>query len=307
MLYRIEPDTYRAALNRARADLASAEANLGVTGLRERRTADMLRGKSVSQQDYDDVKAALQQARASVQAGKAAVESAEINYRRTELRAPISGRITISNFTAGALLTANQATPLATIYQMDPMYVELSQSSDDLYALKRQLGAFEGGSSDPSRIKVTLTMADGSAYASAGYLNFTGVDVNQNTNTVTLRAEFPNPQGELLPGLFVKARVIMGQDPQAILVPQKAVLRDLQGTPYVYVLAAGKAERRSITVGRAVGADWHVTGGLTLGEKVILNGVNNVRGGMAVEEVAALPETPASTGGQGPENAGGHN
>lgn len=222
VLYRIEPDTYKAALNKARADLASAEANLKVTRLRERRTADMLRGKSVSQQDYDDVKAALQQAQATVQSCAAAVETAEINYRRTEVRAPISGRITISNFTVGALLTANQTSPLATIYQTDPMYVELSQSSDDLYALKKQMGEdVDVENINPSLIRATLTMADGSSYSSVGHLNFTGVDVNRNTNTITLRAEFPNPGGELLPGLFVNARVIMGQDPRPFWFPRK--------------------------------------------------------------------------------------
>ena len=305
VLYRIEPDTYKAALNKARADLASAEANLKVTRLRERRTADMLRGKSVSQQDYDDVKASLQQAQATVQSCAAAVETAEINYRRTEVRAPISGRITISNFTVGALLTANQTSPLATIYQTDPMYVELSQSSDDLYALKKQMGEdVDVENINPSLIRATLTMADGSSYSSVGHLNFTGVDVNRNTNTITLRAEFPNPGGELLPGLFVNARVIMGQDPRAILVPQKAVLRDLQGKPYVYLVKDGKAERRSITLSRAIGTDWHVIDGLHLGEKIILNGVNNVRAGMAVEEVT---QSDAEKTAQTAQPAGGHN
>ena len=300
VLYRIEPDTYQAALHKARADLASAEANLKVTRLRERRTADMLRTKSVSQQDYDDVKAALQQAEATVQSCKAAVEAADINYRRTEVRAPISGRITISNFTVGALLTANQVSPLATIYQTDPMYVELSQASDDLYTLKKQFG--EGD--DPSAITATLTMPDGSSYGSVGHLNFTGVDVNRNTNTIILRAEFPNAQGELLPGLFVNATVTMGRDTQAILVPQQAVLRDLKGNPYVYLIKDGKAERRSITLSRAIGTDWHVTDGLELGEKVILNGVSNVRAGMAVEEVplAAIQAGQAEQGQAGGEH-----
>ncbi|MCH5277397.1 MAG: efflux RND transporter periplasmic adaptor subunit [Desulfovibrionaceae bacterium] len=296
VLYRIEPDTYQAALHRARADLASAEANLKVTRLRESRTADMLRTKSVSQQDYDDVKAALQQAEATVQSCKAAVEAAEINYRRTEVRAPISGRITISNFTVGALLTANQVSPLATIYQTDPMYVELSQASDDLYTLKKQFGEED----DPSAITATLTMPDGSSYASVGHLNFTGVDVNRNTNTIILRAEFPNERGELLPGLFVNARVIMGRDTRAILVPQQAVLRDLKGNPYVYLIKGGKAERRSITLSRAIGTDWHVIGGLELGERVILNGVNNVRAGMDVQEVplAGAEQAAPSAGGE---------
>lgn len=302
VLYRIEPDTYKAALNKARADLASAQANLKVTRLRERRTSDMLRNKSVSQQDYDDAKAALQQAEATVQSCTAAVETAEINYRRTEVRAPISGRITISNFTVGALLTANQVSPLATIYQVDPMYVELSQSSDDLYALKKQLGEDDAGNKTISAIKATLTMADGSSYASVGHLNFTGVDVNRNTNTITLRAEFPNAKGELLPGLFVNARVIMGEDTQAILVPQKAVLRDLQGKPYVYLIKDGKAERRVITLSRAIGTDWYVIGGLSMGEKVILNGVNNVRAGMPVEEV---PLSAAEQADQPDQPAGG--
>ena len=286
VLYRIEPDTYKAALDKARADLASAEANLAVTKLRERRTASMLKTKSVSQQDYDDVKATLRQAQASVQSCKAAVDSAEINYRRTEVRAPISGRITLSNFTVGALLTASQASPLATIYQTDPMYVEVSQSSDDLYSLQKQLGE-RGDLKDvtPADIKATLTMHDGSFYPAAGHLNFTGVNVDQTTNTVTLRAEFPNAANVLLPGLFVRVNVVMGQDDQAILAPQKAVLRDLKGLPYVYVVKDGVAERRNITISHAIGNDWYVTDGLKLGEEIVLNGVHNTRGGQPVQVV----------------------
>ena len=287
VLYRIEPDTYKAALDKARADLASAEANLNVTRLRERRTASMLKTKSVSQQDYDDVKATLRQAEASVQSCKAAVDSAEINYRRTEVRAPISGRITLSNYTVGALLTASQASPLATIYQTDPMYVEVSQSSDDLYSLQKQLGE-RGDLKDvnPANIKATLTMHDGSFYPAAGHLNFTGVNVDQTTNTVTLRAEFPNAANVLLPGLFVRVNVVMGQDDQAILAPQKAVLRDLKGLPYVYVVKDGVAERRNITISHAIDNDWYVTDGLKLGEEIILNGVHNARGGQPVQVVS---------------------
>ena len=287
VLYRIEPDTYKAALDKAKADLASAEANLNVTKLRERRTASMLKTKSVSQQDYDDVKATLRQAEASVQSCKAAVDSAEINYRRTEVRAPISGRIGLSNFSVGALLTASQTSPLATIYQTDPIYVELSQSSDDLWSLKKQPG--ERGdvkTENPSNIKATLTMHDGSYYPAAGHLNFTGVDVDQNTNTVTLRAEFPNPSGVLMPGLFVRTSVVMGQDSQAILAPQKAVLRDLKGMPYVYIVKDGKAERRNITISHAIGNDWYVTDGLKLGDEIVLNGINNVRSGQSVQVVS---------------------
>ena len=286
VLYRIEPDTYKAALDKARADLASAEANLNVTKLRERRTASMLKTKSVSQQDYDDVKATLRQAEASVQSCKAAVDSAEINYRRTEVRAPISGRITLSNYTMGALHTASQASPLATIYQTDPMYVEVSQSSDDLYSLQKQLGE-RGDLKDvnPANIKATLTMHDGSYYPAAGHLNFTGVNVDQTTNTVTLRAEFPNAANVLLPGLFVRVNVVMGQDDQAVLAPQKAVLRDLKGLPYVYVVKDGMAERRNITISHAIGNDWYVTDGLKLGEEIVLNGVHNARGGQPVQVV----------------------
>lgn len=299
VLYRIEPDTYKAALDKAKADLASAEANLNVTKLRERRTASMLKTRSVSQQDYDDVKATLRQAEASVQSCKAAVDSAEINYRRTEVRAPISGRIGLSNFSVGALLTASQTSPLATIYQTDPIYVELSQSSDDLYSLKKQLG--ERGdvkTENPSNIKATLTMHDGSYYPAAGHLNFTGVDVDQNTNTVTLRAEFPNPDGELLPGLFVRTSVVMGQDSQAILAPQKAVLRDLKGLPYVYVVRDGKAERQNITISHAIGNDWYVTDGLKIGDEIVLNGIYNVRGGQPVQVVSeeAMQAEQASGG-----------
>ncbi|MGN1038631.1 MAG: efflux RND transporter periplasmic adaptor subunit, partial [Mailhella sp.] len=188
----------------------------------------------------------------------------------------------------GALLTASQASPLTTIYQTDPIYVELSQSSDDLYSLKKQLGE-RGNVKDvnPSNIKATLTMHDGTYYPAAGHLNFTGVDVNQNTNTITLRAEFPNPDGSLLPGLFVRTSVIMGEDNQAVLAPQKAVLRDLKGLPYVYIVTKeGMAERRNITISHAIGNDWYVTGGLSIGEKIVLNGVHNVRGGQPVQVVS---------------------
>ena len=302
VLYRIEPDTYKAALDKAKADLASAQANLNVTKLRERRTASMLKTKSVSQQDYDDVKATLRQAEASVLACKAAVDSAEINYRRTEVRAPISGRITLSNYTVGALLTASQASPLATIYQTDPVYVEVSQSSDDLYTLKKQFEKGEGiKSADPSHIKALLTMHDGEYYPAAGHLNFTGVNVDQTTNTITLRAEFPNPDEALLPGLFVRVSVVMGQDTQAVLAPQKAVLRDLKGLPYVYVVNKDNvAERRNITISHAIGNDWYVTAGLELGEKIVLNGVHNVRAGMKVQEVSEeeLKAEQASGGNQ---------
>ena len=297
VLYRIEPDTYKAALDKARADLASAEANLNVTRLRERRTASMLKTKSVSQQDYDDVKATLRQAEASVQSCKAAVDTAEINYRRTEVRAPISGRITLSNYTVGALLTASQASPLATIYQTDPIYVEVSQSSDDLYSLKKQLGE-RGDLKDvnPANIKATLTMHDGSYYPAAGHLNFTGVNVDQTTNTVTLRAEFPNAANVLLPGLFVRVNVVMGQDDQAVLAPQKAVLRDLKGLPYVYVVKDGMAERRNITLSHAIGNDWYVTSGLNLGEEIVLNGIHNTRGGQPVQVVSEEEAAKAAGG-----------
>ena len=291
VLYRIEPDVYAAALDAAKAQLASAEANLSVSKLRESRMAEMLRKKSVSQQDYDDVKAGLKQAQAAVLAAKAAVRSATINLERTEVKAPISGVITKSNFTVGALLAAGQPLPLATIHQTDPIYVELSQSSDDLYTLRKQLGAHgDMKDANPSNIKATLTMHDGSYYPAPGHLNFTGVDVSASTNTITLRAEFPNPDQELLPGLFVRTTVVMGEDPEAILAPQKAVLRDAKGTPYVYMIGKdGKAERRVITVSHAINQDWYVTSGLKAGDRIILNGVNKVRAGAPVQEVPMAP------------------
>ncbi len=303
VLYRIEPDIYRAALDSARAALAGAESNLQVTRLRERRTADMLRTKSVSQQDYDDVKAALKQSLASVQAAQANVRSAEISLNRTEIKAPISGIITKSSFTVGALLSASQVKPLATIYQTDPIFVEVSQSSDDLYDLKRQFEERGGGVRTvmPSNIQATLTMHDGSVYPSVGHLNFTGVDVDENTNTVLLRAEFPNPDRALLPGLFVRTKVIMGEDDNAVLAPQKAVLREANGTPYVYLIGPdGNAVRRVITIDKAIGTDWYVTDGLKVGEKIIMDGVNNVRSGMPVQEVApgAMQQDTQAGGGK---------
>ena len=306
VLYRIEPDIYKAALDSAQAAYASAEANLQVTRLREKRIADMLRTRSVSQQDYDDAKAALKAAQANVMGTLAAVRTAQINLDRTEIKAPISGFITKSNFSVGALMSVSQLKELATIHQTDPIYVELSQSSDDLYMLKRQFETQIGmEKAVPSNIKATLTMSDGSAYPSVGHLNFAGVDVDQSTNTVLLRAEFPNPDRDLLPGLFVRTNLILGEDSQAVLAPQQAVLRDAKGAPYVYLIGKdGKAERRLITISHAIGNDWYVTGGLKLGERIIFNGVHNVRAGMPVQEIS-MEEAAAAAGAKPAERNGG--
>ncbi len=287
LLYRIEPDIYQAALDSAKAAHASAEANYQVTRLREKRIAEMLRTRSVSQQDYDDARAALKSAQANLLGTQAAVRSAQINLDRTQIKAPISGFITKSNFSVGALMSVSQPKELATIHQTDPIYVELSQSSDDLYMLKRQFETQIGmNRAMPSEIKCTLTMSDGSLYPAVGHLNFAGVDVDQSTNTVLMRAEFPNPDCALMPGLFVRTKVILGEDNQAVLAPQKAVLRDAKGTPYVYLIGKdGKAERRVITISHAIENDWYVTAGLKLGERIIYNGVHNIRSGMPVTEI----------------------
>jgi len=306
VLYQIEPESYQAVNDNAKAALVKAEANLEVTRLRARRVAELRKNNAVSQQDHDDAQAAHAQAQAEVAACTAALEAATINLNRTSITAPISGRISKSSVTVGALVTADQPMPLGTIHQLDPIYVDVTQTAEDLVLLHRKMFAGGGTFAEAAeRHPLWLILKDGTRYEFPGTLRFTDVGVNEATGTVTLRAEFPNPQKVLLPGLYVRAELTEGEDEHALLVPQRGILRDNRGNPLVLVVKAdGTAERRPIKTGKAFGENWIVLDGLAPGENVIVEGIQRVRPGSPVRAVpyvaksvaapAASPEKPAA-------------
>lgn len=287
VLYQIDPAPFQAALDNAKASLARAEANRPAIRLRVDRYKELLADKAVSQQDYDDAAAALKQADAEVEVWKAAVESARINLGYTRVTAPISGRIGRSSVTDGALVTAHQPLALATIQQLDPIYADVPQSTTELLRLRRRL---EGGllKSDGSRQKqVQLILEDGTAYPSQGTFQFQDVTVDPTTGSVILRIVFPNPEGILLPSMFVRAVVKEGVNEQAILVSQQAVSRDPKGNPSVLIVdPEGKVQQRLLTIDRDVGDKWLVSSGLAPGDRVIVEGMQKVRPGASVKVVA---------------------
>ncbi len=287
-LFLIDPAPYEAALDGAKAALARAEATLGNARVQAQRAAELIKTNVVSQQDHDNAMAALKTAEADVAAARAAEQTARINFGFTTVTAPVSGRIGRSAVTEGAYAQASQATLLVTIQQIDPMYVDLAQSADDALRLKRDLetGKLQGAGKGQAR--VLLVTDDGREYAHAGTLQFAGVTVDPGTGSITLRAIFPNPRGELLPGMFVRARLDEGVDPAALLVPQVGVTRDQKGLPVALVVnAEKKVERRQLVTDRAVGTAWLVTEGIQPGDQVIVEGVQKVRPGVLVNPVPA--------------------
>lgn len=307
-LYQIDPSLYQAAVAQASANLASAAASAEAAQVKADRYKPLAAAQAVSQQDYTDAAAAARQARAAVAQNRAALNTAQINLRFTTVPAPISGRIGRSLFTEGALVTGNQSDPLAVISTLDTVYVDIQQSAADLLALRRTLA---GGGDLPPGAAVRLLLEDGSTYGFAGTIQFSEVTVNEATGTVTLRAKFPNPQGTLLPGMFVQAVFEQAVEPSAYLVPQPALQRDISGEAFVYVVGQGdKVERRPVKTERTYGEDWVITGGLKPGDKVILQGTNNLKQGMAVRPVpASAPQRVAprqgGSGGQGSGPASG--
>jgi len=292
LLYQIDPATYQAAYDNAKAALAKAEANALPVKLKSERFDTLVKAGAVSRQDNDDAQAAHRQADAEVTASKAALESARINLSYTRVTAPVAGRIGRSSVTPGALVTASQAAALSTIQQIDPIYVDVTQSSGDLLRLKRELasGRLTKTGADGARVK--LLYEDGSPYPLEGILQFSDITVDQSTGVITLRAVFPNPSHDLLPGLFVRAVLEEGVDEQAILAPQQAVSRDSKGAPLVMVVGQdGIVAPRSIEVGRVVGDDWLVTSGLASGERVIVEGLQKVRPGAKVKTLEAAAPT----------------
>ena len=284
-LFQIDPSLYRASVSQAAANLQSAQASAEAAGAKADRYRPLAQMEAVSKQDYTDALAAARQARAAVAQTRAALDTAQINLRYTTVPAPISGRIGRSLFTVGALVSASQADPLAQIQRLDPMYVDLQQSSADLTALKRALAS---GGATPGSTEVRLKLEDGSDYAYAGTVQFSEMTVNEATGTITLRARFPNPDGTLLPGMFVQASFDQTIDPHAFLIPQAAVQRDFGGDAFVFVVGPdGKALRRTVKADRTLGTNWVVTAGLAKGDRVVTQGTANLKHGMAVKAVPA--------------------
>ena len=280
-LYQIDPAPYRVALDSAKAALAQAQATAAAAKLKADRYRELAAINAVSRQDNDDAQAAAQAAAANVQAQRAAVQAARINLDYTRVVAPVSGRIGKSAVTPGALVTANQAAALATVQNLDTIYVDLTQSASELLKLRRAMAA--GKLDAPQSARVQLILEDGSTYPTPGTLQFSDITVDPGTGSVGLRAVFPNPKGALLPGLYVRARLEQGVVTHGILTPQAAVSRDPKGGATVYVVdAAGKAQLRPITTDRTVGDKWLVTAGLKPGERVIVEGLQKVRPGAAV-------------------------
>lgn len=274
-LYEIDPSLYRAAVSQAEANLANAEATRMAAEAKAERYKPLADIEAVSKQDYTDAVAAARQAAAQVAQTRAALETAKINLRFTTVPAPINGRIGRSMATTGALVTSGQPDALATIERLDPIFVDIQQSSADLVALRRELAS---GGVTPSGTGVQLTLEDGSVYPYAGRIEFAEAIVDPATGTVTLRARFPNPQGLLLPGMFVRARLSQVTAQNAILAPQQAVSRDPRGNATVYVIGPGdKAVLRTITANTTVGDKWLVTSGLSPGDKVITEGLDKVK------------------------------
>lgn len=294
-LYQIDPATYQAAFASAKAALAKAEANGFTLKQKTERYKQLVAISAVSRQEYDDANAALKQAEAEVEFGKAAVETARINLAYTRITAPIAGRIGRSTVTPGALVTANQATALATIQQLDPVYVDVTQASADLLRLKRNLASGELKNSAPSQAKVHLLLEDDSAYPLEGTLKFSEVTVDQGTGSVTLRAQFPNPNQLLLPGMFVRCLVQEGVRDQVMLVPQRGVTRDPAGNAIALVIGENEVvERRMLKTERAVGDAWLVTDGLKAGDRVIVEGLQRVRPGATAKVVPFEARATAS-------------
>ncbi|WP_188867236.1 efflux RND transporter periplasmic adaptor subunit [Pseudomonas asuensis] len=286
VLYRIEQAPYRASLNQAKASLANAQATLQAAKLKAERYNDLIKIEAVSQQEADDAQASYQQALATIAERKAAVESAQIDLNFTQITAPIAGRISKSSITPGALVTANQETALAVIRTLDPIYVDITQSSAALLRLKKAMGnGVAAGSTD-----VSLRLEDGSLYQHSGVLKFAEVAVDQETGSVTLRALFPNPEGLLLPGMYVRALLQEAVAPQGLLAPQQSITRDAKGNGMALVVNANNTvEAREMVTGQAIGSQWLIQRGLADGDRLIVEGTGKVKAGSTVHAVEFKP------------------
>jgi len=290
VLYEIDPAPYQATLDSALGTLARAEANATTARLKEERYQQLLATRAISKQDYDDALANRRTYDADVLTGQAAVQTARINLDYTKVTSPLTGRIGISQVTEGAYVQASAATLLATVQQLDRVYVDVTQASSEFLRLKRDLANGRLKADDAGKARVKLIHENGDIYPEEGTLEAADVTVNANTNSVTVRAIFPNPRGELLPGLFVRARLEEGSTPNAILVPQLAVSRNVKGEPTTLVVGANNtAELRVLQTSRAVGNQWLISSGLEPGDRVIINNLQKVRPGVPIKPVAVTP------------------
>lgn len=302
ILYQIDPATYEAAYSAARASLARSEANVVSIRNRVERYKELVAINAVSQQEYDDATATLKQSEADIQVNKAAADTAQINLAYTRVTAPITGRIGKSNVTVGALVTASQPTPLTTIQQLDPIYVDATQSSANLLQLKRHIASGRIKGDGPNQTRVRLLLEDGTPYPLEGSLKFSDVTVDASTGSFILRMVFPNPKNTLLPGMYARTLVQEGIVENAILAPQQGVSRDPKGNPVAMVIdKESKVELRMITVDRAIGDKWLITSGLTAGDTLIVEGTQKVRPGIPVK---AIPVNTGNKEGQSVSKTG---
>ena len=300
-LYQLDPKPAQAALNSAQATLNRAKTVAQALRSTAARNAELVKIDAVSRQVYDDSQAAAAQAAADVQVAEAAVQNARINLDYTRISSPIAGRVSLSAVTPGALVTANQATALTTVVQLDPMYVDFTQSTTEVLQLQRDLQDGRFQKVDGNQIPVRIQLDDGSEYPHAGRLQFSGVIVNATTGTVTLRAKVPNPAGVLMPNMYVQALLPTAVAPDALLVPQQAVSRDLTGRPSVLVVnASDVVQKRPIELDRAMGSQWLVASGLKAGERVVVEGFQRVKDGDKVQprpvDLAAKASKPRVPG-----------
>lgn len=306
-LYQIDPALYQADLNSKRAALVRAEAASRSAVLLAQRYKPLAETRAVSRQTYDDAVAARDQANADVLSAKAAVETSRINLVYTKVLSPLTGLVGRSNVTEGALVTANQANALATVQQIDPIYVDVTQSSVQLLRLQEDLRAGRLQPADGGKnAAVSLVLEDGSTYSQSGVLKFSEVTVDPGTGSVLLRAEFPNPDRSLLPGMFVRAKLADGVDTKGLLVPQRGVTRSQRGLPTSLIVnAENKVELRELKADRVIGDKWLVTSGLSAGDRVIVEGLQSVRPGAEVEVMDPKAAAEANAKQQGQGAAGG--
>ncbi|ANI28339.1 multidrug transporter [Yersinia entomophaga] len=293
-LYQIDPATYQAAYDSAKGDLAKAQASAEIARLTVNRYKPLLGTNYISKQDYDTATSNLMQANAAVQSAKAALESARINLAYTKVTSPISGRTGKSSVTEGALVSSAQATALTTVQQLDPMYVDVTQSSDEFLRLKKEL-ASGVMKQENGKAKVRLLLENGTEYSETGTLEFSGVTVDETTGSITIRAIFPNPNESLLPGMFVRARLDEGVRADALLVPQQGITRNPRGEATAMVVGEGdKVELRTVTAAQAIGDKWLITDGLKPGDRVIVTGLQKIKPGVQVKAQEVSDAAPAA-------------
>ncbi|WP_370260085.1 efflux RND transporter periplasmic adaptor subunit [Idiomarina sp.] len=291
-LYQIDPAIYQAEVASAQADFESAKAALKVSELRQKRLKELLADNAVSQDEFDSAEATYLQNKAALALAEAQLKRAKINLEYTKVKAPITGIVGRSNVTEGALVTASQSTPLATINQLDPIYVDINQSSREFLELKAEIesGRIEANKNGNAPVSLSLNGLD---YQTQGELLFSEVSVDQDTGAILLRAEFPNPENNLYPGMFVRAKVSEGTLNNAILIPQEAVTRDVRGRPYVMLINdENKVEQRMVTTARAIDNEWLISDGLNAGDRIVTAGLQKIRPGAQV--TVSQGQQPAS-------------